>query len=208
MTEKIVLLGAGALAREYISIYGKERFAVSYVDPAYQGSGTHVNGVEIDSDWTRMLTKASHYVLAVADQPARHAMQQRARASGLVPCQPLIHPGAYVAPTATVGRGAIVTCFVALGDLVEIGEDVLLMHQISVGHDCRVGELSVLCPGVTLGGGTNLGRNCFIGGNAVTAPGINIGDEAVISAGAACLSDVPAGGFAIGSPARRVAKRG
>ncbi len=208
MTEKIVLLGAGALARDLISIYGHERFSVVYVDPAYKGEETHVNGVEIDSDWPSMLAKASHYMLAVADQKARVFMQERARAHGLVPCEPLIYPASFRAPTARMGRGSVVTCFVVLGDQAEIAEDTLIMHQSTIGHDSRVGELSVVCPGVTLGGGSSIGRNCFIGGNAVTAPGVTVGDDAVISAGAACLADVPAAGFAIGSPARRVARTG
>lgn len=208
MTERIALLGAGALAREYISIYGQQRFSIVYVDPAYKGEETHVNGIEIESDWSRMLTRASHYVLAVADQKARAVMQARARVDGLIPCEPLIYSGSFVAPTARVGRGSIITCFVAIGDRTEVGEDVLIMHHISAGHDCRIGDLSVLCPGAILGGGTTLGRNCFVGGNAVTAPGVSVGDEAMISAGAACLADVPAAGFAIGSPARRVARTG
>ena len=206
MTEKIAVLGAGALAREYVSIYGQERFSIVYVDPAYKGEETHVNGIRIESDWSTMLTQASHYVLAVADQKTRVVMQKRARAHGLVPCEPLVYPGSFIAPTARLGRGSIVTCFVAIGDRTEVGEDVLMMHQISAGHDCRIGELSVLCPGVILGGGTILGYNCFVGGNATTAPGVRIGDEALISAGAACLADVPAGSLAIGSPARRVAR--
>ena len=206
MTEKIALLGAGALAREYISIYGQERFSIVYVDPAYKGEETHVNGIEIESDWSRMLTQASHYVLAVADQKTRSVMQERARSHGLIQCEPLVYPGSFIAPTARLGRGSIVTCFVAIGDRTEIAEDVLMMHHISAGHDCQIGELSVLCPGVILGGGTILGRNCFVGGNATTAPRVRIGDEAMISAGAACLTDVPAAGLAIGSPARRVAR--
>jgi sugar O-acyltransferase (sialic acid O-acetyltransferase NeuD family) len=208
VTEKIVLLGAGALARDLIAIYGRERFAVAYVEPAFRNDQHVVSGVGIVSDWTRLLTQASHYLLAVADQDARAALQARARAEGLIPCEPLVYPASFCAASARMGRGSVVTCFVVLGDAAEIAEDTLIMHHTTVGHDSRVGDLSVVCPGVSLGGGSTLGRNCFVGANAVTAPGVSVGDAAVIAAGAACLADVPVGGFAIGSPARRVARAG
>lgn len=206
MTERIALLGAGALAREYVGLYGRHPFTVAYVDEAYRAGRSEVSGVPIETDWQRLAAYADHYVLAVADQDAREAMQQAARALGLAPCTPLVHPMTFLSPNTKLGRGCVVTAFVALGDAVEIGEDVLIMHNISIGHDSRVEALSVICPGVSLSGGTQLGRNCFVGANAVTAPGVKVGDRAVIAAGASCLSDVPQGGFAIGSPARRVAR--
>lgn len=207
MTERIALLGAGALAREYIGIFGREPFSVAYVDAAYSGGRSEVSGVPIETDWAKISLHADHYVLAVADQSARAAIQAKARALGLSPCAPLIHPMSFRSPNSKVGAGTIITAFVAIGDAVEIGEDVLVMHNISIGHDCRVCDLSVICPGVSLSGGTVLERNTFIGANAVTAPGVRIGELGVIAAGASCLADVPEGGFAIGNPARRVARR-
>ena len=206
MTERIALLGAGALARDFISTYGQAKFSIAYVDPDCRGGETHVCGLEIESSWHRIIACASHYVLAVGDQKARSMMQVRARAHGLMPCEPLVYPAAFVAQTASLGRGSVVGRFSVVGENVEVSEDVLIMHQSSIGHDSRMGELSVVCPGVTLGGGTNMGRNCFVGGNAVTAPRVTIGDDAMISAGAFCLVDVPTGSLAIGNPARRVAR--
>ncbi|NUP86147.1 MAG: hypothetical protein HUU30_10405 [Burkholderiaceae bacterium] len=206
MSERIALLGAGALAREYIGIFGRTPFSVAYVDAAYAGGRSEVSGVPIETEWDKVAAHADHYVLAVADQDARAAMRARARALGLRPCTPLIHPMSFRSPNTRVGAGTIVTAFVAIGDAVEIGEDVLVMHNISIGHDCRVGDLSVICPGVSLSGGTVLGCNSFVGANAVTAPGVRIGELGVVAAGASCLADVPDKGFAIGSPARRVAR--
>lgn len=207
MAENIALLGAGALAREYIGIFGRASFTVAYVDAAYSGGRETVSGVRIETDWAKVAGQADHYVLAVADQHARETMQEKARGLGLRPCSPLIHPMTFISPTATIGAGTMLTAFVAIGDAVEIGENVLVMHNISIGHDCRVGDLSVICPGVLLSGGTVLGRNTFVGANAVTAPGVRVGELGVIAAGASCLADVPDGGFAIGSPARRVARK-
>lgn len=206
MTERIALIGSGAMAREIIGIYGRERFSVAYVEPRYKTTDTHVSGVEIVTDWESLRLRADHYVLTAGNLDFRKAMQEQVRAQGLEPCSPLIHPSSYVSWAAKLGRGSVIMAFVALGDAIELEEDSMIMHKISIGHDSRIGELSVLCPGVSLGGGTQVGKRCFIGANAATAPGISLGDDSVIAAGAACLSDVPAGGFAIGSPARRIAQ--
>ncbi len=74
MSEKIALLGTGALAREYIGIFGQTPFTVAYVDAAYAGGHTEVSGVPIETEWEKVAAQADHYVLAVADQGARVAM--------------------------------------------------------------------------------------------------------------------------------------
>lgn len=194
------------MAREIIGIFGSERFTAAYVESRYKPDNTHVSGVEIVTDWETLKQKADHYVITAGDLNFRKAMKEQVRAKGLTPCTPLIHPSAYVSWAAKIGRGSVVMAFVALGDAIELEEDCLVMHKISIGHDSHIGELSVLCPGVSLGGGTQVGKRCFIGANATTAPGIHLSDDAIVAAGAACLSDVPSNGFAIGSPARRVAR--
>ena len=44
----------------------------------------------------------------------------------------------------------------------------------------------------------------MIGANATILPGVTIGDNAIIGAGAVITSDVPAGVFYAGNPARLV----
>ena len=142
MTERIALLGAGALAREYIGIFGRTPFTVAYVDAAYSGGRSEVRGVPIETDWDQIASYADHYVLAVADQAARAGMQAKARALGLQPCTPLTHPMIFRSPNSKVGAGTVITAFVAIGDAVEVGEDVLVMHNIASGTTVR----SATCP--------------------------------------------------------------
>ena len=91
MSERIALLGAGALAREYIGIFGRTPFSVAYVDAAYAGGRSEVSGVPIETEWDKVAAHADHYVLAVADQDARAAMRARAR-TGLAPVHPADPP--------------------------------------------------------------------------------------------------------------------
>ena len=61
--EKLLLLGAGALAADLIDLFGAAAFVGAYVDPAFQRA-TQVDGVTIQSDWASAVSVASHYVLA------------------------------------------------------------------------------------------------------------------------------------------------
>lgn len=49
-----------------------------------------------------------------------------------------------------------------------------------------------------------IGDDVWIGGAAVILPGVRIGDRAVVGAGAVVTKPVPAGGVAVGNPARLV----
>lgn len=207
LTEKIVLLGGGALARDIVAMFGPERFVFAFVDPAYSMDATDCEGLRIETNWRVVTGCATHYLLGVAGQEARQLMQQRARESGLRPAQPFMAPMVSCAKSAQIGCGSVIGSFVAIGPGAVLAEDMLVMHNVTVAHDSRLDTLSVLCSGVSLGGRTRIGKGCFVGANAVLAPGIGIGDGAVIAAGASCLADVPEHGFAIGSPARRVARR-
>lgn len=205
--EKIVLLGGGALARDIVAMFGPERFLFAFVDTAYRSDVADCEGLRIEMNWQEVVGCASHYLLGVADQEARESMQKRAWESGLRPARPFIAPMVSCAKSAKIGCGSVIGSFVAIGPGAVLAEDLLVMHNVTIAHDSRLDTFSVLCSGVSLGGHTRIGKGCFVGANAVLAPGIQVGDGAVIAAGASCLADVPDHGFAIGSPARRVARR-
>jgi UDP-3-O-[3-hydroxymyristoyl] glucosamine N-acyltransferase len=112
-------------------------------------------------------------------QIAARAVQEAA--SGVV-----VFPGAYVSPSAVLGRHS------------HVGPNA------TVSHGCRVGEFVNICPGVVLGGEVTVEDDVFIGAGAVVIHGgITIGKGAVIGAGAVVIRDVPAGETMVGNPAHR-----
>ena len=94
----------------------------------------------------------------------------------------------------------------------EIGPGFCLVHSsgIVIGDRARIGAHFVCLHGVTLGeSGSPLDKNMPVLGDWVFAAagakilgGVTIGDYAVIGANAVVLQDVPAGGVAVGIPAR------
>jgi len=64
-----------------------------------------------------------------------------------------------------------------------VGEDVFLMANAHVAHDCRVGEHAILANGVLLGGFVEVGAYAFLGGNAVFQQKTCIGEGVMAGGG-------------------------
>jgi sugar O-acyltransferase (sialic acid O-acetyltransferase NeuD family) len=114
----------------------------------------------------------------------------------------VVHPTAWVAPTATLGLGVAIAPFACVGPQVTIGDHGLLNTYASLGHDAVLGRGCVFSSYCVATGHTVLGDAVFLGTAAVIAPGVRVGDGARISAGAVAFHEVPAGHLAAGNPAR------
>ena len=101
---------------------------------------------------------------------------------------------------------------------VVIGRRTKIEHQggIVIHGDCRIGNDCVIRQNTTLGVRWTdrphavpvLGDGVDIGAGAVVLGPILIGDGACIGANAVVLQDVPAGGRAVGNPARLLSPKG
>jgi serine O-acetyltransferase len=97
----------------------------------------------------------------------------------------------------------------------KIGRRVVIEHQGGIViHGCSViGDDCVIRQGVTLGNrymhspfdAPVLGQRVNVGAGAKLLGGIQVGDDASIGANSVVLKDVPAGGTAVGIPARLLA---
>ncbi len=86
---------------------------------------------------------------------------------------------------------------VVIGETAEVGDDVYMYHQVTLG-------------GTSLSQGKRhptIGSNVVIGAGAKVLGPILVGDGARIGANAVVLSDVPMGETVVGIPARPVEKQ-
>jgi len=94
----------------------------------------------------------------------------------------------------------------------KIGRRVVIEHQsgVVIHGNTVIGDECIIRQGVTLGNrhldapydAPVLGRRVNVGAGAKLLGGINVGDNANIGANSVVLRDVPAGGTAVGVPAR------
>jgi UDP-3-O-[3-hydroxymyristoyl] glucosamine N-acyltransferase len=79
-----------------------------------------------------------------------------------------------IGANTTIDRGAI--------DDTVIGNDVKLDNQIQVGHNCTIGDHTVVSGCVGIAGSTKIGKRVMIGGAAGVIGHLEIGDDVVVSA--------------------------
>jgi len=199
--QAVLLIGAGALARDIVDGFGADAFVAAYVDPEFATAS--LAGVPVVTDWQEARRRASHYVLATADVAYRQRARAMARAASLPPAPAMVSSLARVAGDACLGAGCLIGHFAVIGPAARLGEDTLVMHSALVAHDASVGEGSVICAGACVNGNVHIGPRCFIGPNAVLMPKIEFGHDCLIAAGAACFRGAPALSSLIGNPARR-----
>jgi acetyltransferase EpsM len=108
--------------------------------------------------------------------------------------QSLIHPTAFVEPSASIEAGAQILPLTYVGTDAIIGFGSLLNAHVVVSHDCVIGECVNLSPGAMLAGGVKIHNHAQIGMGVTINLNLTIGAEARIGNGANIKADVPPGG--------------
>jgi len=75
-----------------------------------------------------------------------------------------------------------------------------LDNLVQVGHNCRIGEDTVIAALAGFSGGTNVGRRCVIAGQVGTNQHISIGDGSTVTGQAGVTKSVRAGSVVAGTP--------
>jgi sugar O-acyltransferase (sialic acid O-acetyltransferase NeuD family) len=171
-------------------------------DPARHGHD--LLGVEIVGPFG-LLARASRDSAEVANLVARttagrEAARQRIAAWGL-PFAALVDPRVDTFG-ADLGQDVIVYANATVGPEVSLGEGSVVFMGAVAGHECRVGRCCVLAANSVLNARVELGDGVYVGTNATVLPEVKVGAGATIGAGSVVIEDVPAGATVMGVPAR------
>ncbi|MCH7804361.1 MAG: UDP-3-O-(3-hydroxymyristoyl)glucosamine N-acyltransferase [Acidobacteria bacterium] len=106
---------------------------------------------------------------------------------------------------------------VTIGDDVEIGANscvdraafgatvlergVKLDNHVHIGHNCRIGENTVIAGQVGLSGSVEVGKNCTFAGHAGVVDHVKIGDQVTVMMKSAVSKDIPSHSVVSGQPA-------
>jgi serine O-acetyltransferase len=101
-----------------------------------------------------------------------------------------IHPGAKIGKGIFIDHGM----GVVIGETAEIGDNVIMYHQVTLGGTGK--HKGKRHP--------TIGNNVLIGAGATILGPIYVGDNAKVGAQSVVLQDVPAGATVVGHPARIV----
>lgn len=95
-----------------------------------------------------------------------------------------------------------------LGDTV-IGRGTKIDNHVQIGHNCRIGQFSIICGQVGLAGSCNIGNQVVLGGNVKVKDHAFITDNCRFAGNTAVMTDITESGDYAGIPAQpaRIWKR-
>jgi UDP-N-acetylglucosamine acyltransferase len=86
--------------------------------------------------------------------------------------------------------------------LTKIGNNILLMSYVHLGHDVCMGDFCVIANSVNIAGHVKIGERCIIGGGTNIGQFVTLGKGAYIGGGSAIDKDVPLFCTAVGNRVR------
>ena len=75
---------------------------------------------------------------------------------------------------STIDRGAL--------EDTEIGNGVKIDNQVQIGHNCKIGEHTIICGCAGIAGSVTIGKYCILGGGSGVVGHISIADRVQVSA--------------------------
>ena len=151
-------------------------------------------------DASRFRAEYADAVVAIGNARVRLHVMDRLKSEGFgLPL--VIHPSAWVSPSAVLGDGTVVFAMAAVNACAVIGRGGIVNTGATVDHDCRLGDGVHVCPGAHVAGDVVLADAVWVGIGASVTNGLHVGGDVVIGAGAVVVSDVENGVTVAGVPA-------
>jgi sugar O-acyltransferase (sialic acid O-acetyltransferase NeuD family) len=186
------------------------------VAEAAKASGWRLGGFLDDNPDAIVRDAGLRSLGGLLDNPARHAKARRIVCLGDLALRrrtvdslvrhaswgTVVHPAAYVSPSATIGRGVFVAPGAVVHSFAVIGDHAIINSGAIVEHHCVIGENTHVAPGAVVAGACTVGRDTLVGVGARLIPKVRVGDGVVVGAGAVVIGDVPGGARVLGVPAR------
>ena len=209
----VVVYGAGGQARVLLELMDRAGICplAGLVDDNPALHGTKVEGLPVLGNVDKLAAYIRVYrihraVIAMGDNALRKRFAEHARSLGLrLPV--LIHPNAYVSPSAQLGEGTVVMAGAVVSAHAKLGELCIVNTRTSIDHDCELGDCVHIGPGATLTGNVTVGNETTIGAGSTVIPGLIVGDSSIVGAGATVIRDVPSNTTVVGCPARPIPRK-
>ncbi len=205
---KCILIGGGGHGRVLLEVVQQQHTGVIVGVLDSQPGLLEVAGVQVLGGDERLPDLKqigfTHFVIGVGSAKScvlRAKLHDEALKHGLMALT-IIHPTAWVAPSAQIGVGSQILAKAVVNTGAKLKAHVLVNTAALVEHDCVVGTHTHIATGAILCGDVHVGEAVHIGAGAVIRQGIHIGARSVVGAGAVVVQDVPEDTVVVGVPAR------
>lgn len=112
----------------------------------------------------------------------RWRIQQKIKESGYI-SPTLIHPTAYIDPSASIEEGAIIMAQAVVDYKAYVSTLAVIWPGVVINHEARIGFNVFLSPNVTVCGCARIGEHTFVGAGAVVVDHRQVEPGSFIKAG-------------------------
>jgi len=210
----LLFIGAGAFSEQVEIVCDINQEAPKYdvlgiLDDDTALHGTQIGGVPVLGGMEAVREYGgTQLVMGIGTNRSRHTLAEvEARLD--LPAEryeTLIHPGAKVYSSATIGAGAIIHAGCVIGNGTEIGPLAKIIWNAVIGENNYIGRGTSICPNATTCAGVKIGAYSFVASAAAIADDTNVGPMARIGMGTMVTRDVAPGCFVFGNPPRIIEK--
>ena len=209
MKNNLIIIGAGNLAFEVLN-YVCEIFKPIHLKKVFL-LGEVKNKSEFNKIYNKCLfikkipkylnKKNTNFIIAHGNENLRSKyLKKFIKKFSLIK---LIHPSAYVSPSAKILEGVIVGPKTILSPGCIIKKNVLLNSGSQIGHHSVIGESSIISTGAIINGKVTIGSECFVGSNSTVMQNLKMHNFSKITANSALYSSVKSKYIAHGNPAKQ-----
>jgi len=188
MSKRVIVIGAGGHGRsvaEAILLIGRNELAGFVDDGAHANAKVWSYPTLGRTDSLHSLREHAHaVVVAIGNNGVREKLHVRVREAGFELLS-VIHPTAFVSPTATLGAGCAVMAGAVVGTEAQLGEGVIVNCGATVDHHCRVDAFGHLGVNACMAGGSVLGHRAWMQAGSALGYGVQVEDDAVLAPGEA-----------------------
>ncbi|MCD6576567.1 MAG: NeuD/PglB/VioB family sugar acetyltransferase [Anaerolineaceae bacterium] len=197
---KVIIYGGGGLSKMIIeTVRAMSTYQIIGVIDDNMTKGTDVIGAPVigGADLLPQLMKdgirlAVNSVGGIGNYKIRLDVFHTLAREGFV-CPVIIHPSAYVDPSARLESGVLVLAQSYVSGNAVIGIGTLINNSVVVSHDCVLGVCTNLSPGAKIAGDVTIDDFAQLGMNATVNIGVKVGKECLVGNGATVKKDVPPG---------------
>lgn len=164
-------------------------------------------GFPVMSTWVSELPDGWTVMPASGDNASRQAQIEEISKRGW-PLATLIAPTATIGFGAIVGAGTLVAHHTHVGPMAIVGSGCIVNTGAIIEHECTVGDYTHVSVNATIAGRCRIGSHCFLGANSTIIDSVSVGDNVTLGAAACAHRDLFTPGTYIGVPARLHARKG
>ena len=146
------------------------------------------------------------FVNGIGTARSRHLKPDLIARTGIPPERwlTIVHPRAFVSPSARVGRGTVLLANVTVCADAVVGDHVMVLPNSVISHDTVVEDYSTIASGVCISGRCLIRRGAYLGSNSSIRESSVVGEGAMVAMAAVVTRDVAPGVTVLGCPARPI----